>query len=60
MLAISSELTPNYHDVINKIHPQNGEQRSWQRRAFSQDRKTHFAGDRFRITTMAVSMKSMI
>jgi hypothetical protein len=59
MLAISSELTPDYHDGIDKEPLGSGGKRSRHRRASSKDRKTHFAGDRFRISTMTVSMKSM-
>ena len=54
MVVIHSELTPAYHDGIDKVLPGSGGKRNRRRTASSKGPKTHLAGDRFRTPTMAV------
>ena len=61
MWAISIELTPDYLDDIDRVPAGfwmgSG---SVTGRACSKDQTIHLAGDRFRTSTMTVSMKSII
>jgi hypothetical protein len=60
MWAISSELTPDYENDIDRVPAGSGGKWNRHLRGSSKDRKTHPAGDRFRTSTMTASMKSII